>query len=92
MPSISVMTAPADSNAFAASTATSRTSFSTFWPDPASSISPMRSLRGDFSSAFQFTSSAGRLMPSRRSGRDSTLIISAASSTVRVIGPATRPT
>src|ERR1700716_2344038 len=31
-------------------------------------------------------------MPSRRSGRDSTLIIKAASSTVRVIGPATRPT
>ena len=36
--------------------------------------------------------SAGRLMPSRRSGFDSTHIISAASSTVRVIGPATRPT
>ena len=49
-------------------------------------------LRGDFSSAFQLMLSGGRLMPSRRSGRDSTLIINAASSTVRVIGPATRPT
>ena len=53
----------------------------------------MRSLRGDLSSAFQLMLlSAGRLMPSRRSGFDNTHIISAASSTVRVIGPATRPT
>ena len=52
----------------------------------------MRSLRGDLSSAFQLMLSGGRLMPSRRSGFDSTLIISAASSTVRVIGPVTRPT
>ena len=58
MPSTSVTTAPADSNAFAAFTATSRTSFSSAWPTPASSIRPMRSLRGDLSSAFQLMSSA----------------------------------
>ena len=33
----------------------------------------------------------GRLIVSRASGCDSTLIISAASATLRVIGPATRP-
>ena len=41
---------------------------------------------------FQLMSFGGRLMPSRRSGFDSTPIIKAASSTVRVMGPTTRPT
>ena len=90
--SISVTTAPADSKALAALTTTSRTGFSSACPTPRSSIRPSRSLCGDFSSAFQLMLLAGRLMPSRRSGFDNTLIISAASSTVRVIGPATRPT
>jgi hypothetical protein len=36
-------------------------------------------------------SAAGRLMLSRQSGCDSTRIIKAASRTLRVIGPATRP-
>src|ERR1700732_3801957 len=92
MSSTSVMTAPADSNALAAFTATSRTSFSSAWPTPRSSINPTRNLRGDLSSAFQLMLAGGRPMPSRRSGRDNTLIIKAASSTVRLIGPATRPT
>ena len=52
---------------------------------------PEPQLARRLSSAFQWMSLGGRLVPSRRSGFDSTLIISAASSTVRVIGPATRP-
>jgi hypothetical protein len=43
------------------------------------------------SSAIQSSRAKGRLVASRQSGLLSSPIISAASSTVRVIGPATRP-
>ena len=43
------------------------------------------------SKAVKSSSSAGRLMKSRASGREITFMRSAASCTLRVIGPATRP-
>ena len=60
-------------------------------PQPASSIKPILSPAGSLSSCIQSMSCTGKLVASRQSGRLSVAIISAASATVRVIGPATRP-
>jgi len=68
-----------------------RTCGSSGRPQPASSSRPSRSPRRSRSRSPQAIAAGGRLIVSRASGRLSTLIISAASSTVRVIGPATRP-
>ena len=78
-----------------AASATSRTtSGSTGIPQPASSISPTRSPRTSGAggpTSLHGRSEGGSAVQSRLSGRLITDIISAASSTVRVIGPATRP-
>ena len=70
------------------------TSGSTGIPQPASSISPTRSPRtvgDDGRTSPHGRSEGGSAVQSRLSGRLITDIISAASSTVRVIGPAARP-
>ncbi|MCY1311375.1 hypothetical protein D9M70_616660 [compost metagenome] len=86
--------APAFSNRRAACSTAAWISGSTARPQPASSSSPMRRPRrwsGATSNAAQSMSCAGRLMLSRASGRASACIMSAASPTVRVMGPAARP-
>jgi hypothetical protein len=84
--------APSPANHFATASTAALTSGSTGMPTPASSSRPMRRPRSSPDRLVQAMSCTGRLIPSRWSGLDSTDIISAVSSTVRVIGPATRAT
>lgn len=60
-------------------------------PQPASSIRPIRMPLTCAGAIDQSIVSGGRLVASRQSGRDRKRISSAASSIVRVIGPAQRP-
>ena len=83
--------APAASKCFAAASTAAAISASTGRPTPASIIRPMRRPATSRSRRCQSIDCAGRLIVSRSSGWASTPIISAASATVRVIGPATRP-
>jgi len=83
--------APAASNARAAASTAARTSGSTGSPQPASINRPSFRPRTSRSSCCQAMVWYGRLIVSRTSGRLSVAISSAASPTVRVIGPATRP-
>ncbi len=83
--------APADSNARAAACTAAAVSGSTASPQPASISKPMRRPFGSRRNCVQSIAAGGRLIVSRASGCDSTCISSAVSSTLRVIGPATRP-
>jgi hypothetical protein len=83
---------PALARAVAAASAAARTSRCTGRPTPMSGRKPMRSC---FDSKGlnppKLSSWGGRLMKSLASGRATMLMRSAASATVRVIGPVTRP-
>ena len=83
--------APAASKARAAACTAAAVCGSTGSPQPASNCSPSRRPFKSSSRLVQSMRCAGRLMLSRQSGRASASIISAASVTVRVMGPATRP-
>ena len=83
--------APTAAKALAAVSTVARTSASTASPQPASSSRPIVSLPTSMSSAIQSVADGGRLIESRQSGRVSCCINNAASFTLRVIGPATRP-
>jgi hypothetical protein len=86
----SAMTAPAASSAWAQAPTAARVSASTGSPVPASRHSPTRS-PADASAAQSRSGAGGRLEWSRASGRASTGIARATSSTVRASGPTTRP-
>ena len=85
--------APAAARACAAASTAAATAGSTASPQPASRSTPMRRPCTPRSMACQSTACGGRPVASRcsGSGRDSASIISAASATSRVSGPATRP-
>ena len=84
--------APAASKALAAALMAAWISASSGWPQPGSSHRPsLRPRRSNSSSRQAMPGCHGRLVVSRASGRVSMVIASAASATVRVSGPATRP-
>jgi hypothetical protein len=90
-----VTVAPASLRICAACSTTAATPGSSGRPQPASSSKPMFRPRtvadGSSGSAVHARSCGGRLVASRASGRLSTAIALAASSTVRVSGPQARP-